>query len=289
MPWRKGNRLHVVTESEAAGAVAEIFDEVKAVLGISYVPLSFQAFACYPKFLQEQWAVFKPLLGTREFFELASRLRAEAYTFLHNYFNIAPLGEGWAASEAVPTVELFCYLEPALLLMLSAQLQAFDGPVGTGATPHPADRITFGASPQFIDPESAPAGVRRVLEEIRHTLELSYSGDEVRALAEWPELLFAYWRSLKPSVQSLFHEQAIFRMRESAWSCAQEIPAKADLDYSRLMESGVDPDDVAVITRLTELLVRGTTIGVLNATFAKIGLEGGNREENTPLGEERVA
>ena len=112
----------------------------------------------------------------------------------------------------------------------------------------------------------------------------------MKALAQWPDLLFAYWQALKPSVQSIFHEQAIYNLRESAWAAAQEIPVEIDLEYARLIEESVEADEIAIITRLSELLLRGAANSLLNETFAKIGLEGGNHARRTSEEpEERVA
>jgi hypothetical protein len=291
MAWKKGNRLPIVQVGEAAGRTAEIFSEVKAAFGIAYVPRCFQAFAAYPDFLEVQWRTMKPLLGTREFFELAARLRAEAYTYVHNYFKVSALGDGLTAANALSVTDLLCYVDAATLLLLAVQLQAFDGAVGeASSSPHTADRISFSALPEFVDVENAPAPIKRVADEMRLAFELPFSGDEQRALARWPELFFSYWHALKPAVQSVFHEQAVFRIRESAWSCAPEIPLSIEMEYARLQEAGVSADDIATVTRLTELLVRGAAVGLLNETFAKIGLEGGNHEvSSAQADQERVA
>ena len=289
MPWKRGNRLQLVQENDASTEVAEIFDELKAALGIGYVPLCFRSFACYPKFLKAQWRAMKPLLATRQFFDLTARLRAEVYTYVHNYFKVPALAEGLTPSQAAPVVDLLCYVDSAELLLLSVQLLAFEGSIGHAIDARPADRVATTPAPEFVDPETASAPVRRVLEEMRHALDLPFSGDEQRALAHWPELLFAYWRALKPAVQSIFHEQALFQMRESAWTCAQEIPVEIDMEYSRLIEYGVDPDEIAILTRLTELLVQGVATSLLNGTFAKIGVEGGNQAADLQQSEERVA
>jgi hypothetical protein len=50
------------------------------------------------------------------------------------------------------------------------------------------------------------------------------------------------------------------------------------MDYARLQEAGVSADEIATVTRLTELLARGAAASLFNETFAKIGLEGGNYE-----------
>ncbi|HEY3928127.1 MAG TPA: halocarboxylic acid dehydrogenase DehI family protein [Candidatus Koribacter sp.] len=271
--------------------MAEVFDELRAALGIAYVPLEFQAFAAYPEFLDLQWRAIRPLFATREFFDLAERLQAEAYTYVHNYFKVPPLGDGLTVSQATAVFDQICRVQPAVLLILSAQLQAFDASVGKPADIHPADRIASAPAPDFVDVESAPIGVRRVMEEIRHTLDLPFCGDEQRALAQWPDLLFAFWQTIKTMLQSVMHEDAIFRMRESAWNCAQEIPRSIEMEFPRLLEGGVNEEDIAIVTRLTELLFRGSAASVLNASFAKIGLEGGNRVETHSQGpaKEKVA
>jgi Halocarboxylic acid dehydrogenase DehI len=290
MSWRKGNRLHIVQENEATGLTAEVFDELKATLGIGYVPVCFQAFACSPKFLQAQWRAMKPLLGTREFFELAARLRAESYTYIHNYLKVPALADGLTISQASPVADLLCYAESVVLLMLSVQLQAFEGAVGNSGASHAADRVASNFRPHFIDAETASSAMKRVTDEMRHTLELPYTSDEQRAFAQWPQFFFAYWRALKPAVQSVFHEQAVFRIRESAWSCGQDVPVEVDMEYSRLIDAGVDADEIATITRLTELLGRGAAVTLLDTTFAKIGLEGGNLGvQASRSSEERVA
>ena len=62
-----------------------------------------------------------------------------------------------------------------------------------------------------------------------------------------------------------------------------------DMEISRLLDSGVDPDEMAELTRVTELLVRGAASGLLNSTFAKLGLEGGNENAQSLEDAERVA
>ena len=271
--------------------MAEIFDELRAALGIGYVPLEFQAFAATPQFLSVQWQTYRPLFATRKFFELAERLQAEAYTQVHNYFKVPRLGDGLTVSQAVPMVDQICRVQAAMLLMLSVQSQAFDGSVGKAGESHPADRIASSPAPDLVDLDSAPVGVRRVMDEMRHALDLPVCSDELRALAQWPELLFAFWQAIKPTMQSVLHEQAVFRMRESGFTCAQEIPLSIEMEFSRLLDSGVSEDDIATVTRLTELLVRGSAASLLNSSFAKIGLEGGNRAETPSEGtpEEKVA
>ena len=86
----KRKSVTVGNEGEVSPQVAEIFDEWKATLGIGFVPLCQRSFACYPEFLETQWRAVKPVVQTREFFDLTARLRAELYTYVHNYFQVPP-------------------------------------------------------------------------------------------------------------------------------------------------------------------------------------------------------
>ncbi|ABF41344.1 hypothetical protein Acid345_2343 [Candidatus Koribacter versatilis Ellin345] len=290
MPWRRGNRLTLLQEREASGRVAEVFEELKFALGIGYVPVPFQAFAAYPAFLDALIKAMRPLLATREFFDSAARLRAEAYTDVHNYFKVAAIGEGLSAAEAAAEMELFGFVESAMLLMLSVQSQAFEGPVGLDVAGHPAGLMAIMSSPDFVNSETTSPPVKRVLDEQRHLLELAYYSDEQRSLTHSPELLFAYWRVLKPLLNTAIHERMVFDIRESAWKCALEIPVQVNLEIAKLLEAGVGEEEIGIVGRMTELLARGAAIGLMNAMIGKIGMEGGN--VSTPRvdePEERVA
>lgn len=290
MPWRKGNRLHLISESEASGQIAQAFGEVKAALGIGYVPIAFQAFAAFPNFLEVQQQTLGPLLATREFFEIAARLRAEAFTCVHNYFKVPPVGQGYDVSQATTVVEQLWKTEAAVLLLMTVQMVALDGPVGVNSDSHPADPVAQTSAPAFTLVEDAPAPIRRAMDEIRLAAQLPYYSDHLRAVAQWPDLLMRMGHALKPAIQSIFYEQAVLRMRESAWTCAQEIPLEMELDYQRLTDAGLASEEIATLTRLTDLLVRGSAISLLNAAFVKVGLEGGNTEDHGAAEtEEKVA
>jgi len=48
-----------VTEAEASGRVREVFDEIKARLGVSKVPLLFRIIARLPMYLETSWERYK--------------------------------------------------------------------------------------------------------------------------------------------------------------------------------------------------------------------------------------
>ncbi len=289
MSWRRGGKLKLVGESEAQGRTSEIFQEIKQALGVPHVNVIFQAWAAYPAFLELHWQALKPAVETGNFFALAERLRADAYTRTHNYFPISDLGaqlekaqlsaEDRQAIEEV--VELFNYNNPLLLLMASAQLQALETHTGSYKPATPAEHPVYDRKPELVEEEAAPERVRRIYDDIRRTLGLPFINTDYRAFARWPDFLEIYWRSVKPTIESPLYVKCQLGLRESAWVLAHELPAPMEMGVEQLIAAGLDEDDITSVTRITELFVRTLSGLVLNVAFAKVGLEGGNRQLHT--------
>src|SRR5215475_1444949 len=87
-PVKRQRRITLIPESQAQGRVFEIYQEIKAALGVPQVNLLFQAYGAFPAFLELHWQAMRAVLQTTEFFQYADRLRAEAYTRAHNYFTV---------------------------------------------------------------------------------------------------------------------------------------------------------------------------------------------------------
>lgn len=291
MPWRKGNRLKLVSEAEASEPIRRIYAETKEALGVPFVSTLFQAYAAYPLFLELHWRALKPVVETEEFFRLAGRLRAEAYTRIHNYFTIPDLcaqmtdlsfSEG-ARHELTEVVELFHYANPVLLLIVSAQLQGFDTPAGEPRPAHrPAAHPVFPAKPVLVEEDNAPPAVRKVFEDVKQVLGLPIINTHLRAMARWPDFLSAYWGLLRSIAPTPLYVESQFGVRETAWTLAREIPQGVDLQVSALSDAGMSDDDIASVVRITELYLKALSAQVLNITVAKIALEGGTSSTNSP-------
>ncbi len=286
MPWRKGNKLKLVRESESNGRIAEIYREIKEALGVPHVNVVFQAYAVYPEFLERFWGAAKRIVRSREFFELSGRIGAEAYTRMHNYFAIPDLCAEMtrrglspdARSELTAVTELFHYNNPPLLLLTSAQLQAFEARVdGNGHSSPPGEHPVFGEKPALVEEEEAPPAIRRIYDDIKRTLGLPMVNTDYRAFARWPDFLETYWPALKTIMQSPVYDECQQGMRESAWNLARELPAPLDLSASKLIDDGMSDDQVSDVFRITEMFVQALSGLVLNVAVAKIGLEGGTR------------
>jgi hypothetical protein len=291
MPWRKGNKLKVVAESEAQGRILEIFEDLRQTLGLPHVNRLYRAYAVYPEFLELHWRALKPVLETQEFFRLADRLRADAYTRMHNYFEIPdlclPLAElkvsGAARQELSYATELFHYSDPILLLIAAIQMQAFDSRTGQEREPTPAQHPVFRERATLIDEEVASPNIRRIYDDMKRVLGIPFINMAYTAFARWPDFLTQYWEVLKTIVQSPIYVESVHGVRDTAWALAREIPRPVELTVSQLLDAGIGEDDVGTLVRLTEVFVKTLTGLVLNVALAKIGLEGGNvSRQETP-------
>ncbi len=284
MTWRKGHRLTRVRESEATGGVRDIYEESKRDLGLPYVDSVFQVFAAYPRFLKLQWTTFKPVVETGEFFEIVERLRADAYTRAHNYLKIQNIADRIAKlslshtdqQEINKVIDISLYGRPLLLLMMAAQLQAFEMEVGqrnsdNTAAHHPV----FREAPALVEEGQAAPEVRHVFEELKRNLEMPFVPGEYRALARWPGFLHVYWQIMKDAVASPVYEGCHNALKESAFALARNLPGPIRLAIPDLIEAGMNDSDVTSVVRITELFVNSLSASVLNIAVAKIGMEGG--------------
>jgi hypothetical protein len=292
MPLKKGNRVRLLAESDAREGVREIFQQIKETLGLPHVGALYRAFAVYPAFLELHWKAFRPALNANQFFELADRLRADAYTRAFNYFDVpdlSVLGDEQARRSLIEVTDLLQYENPILLLITAAQLQAFDGVVGRTASPplsvtHPV----YSRSPACLQEQQAPAPMRRIYEELRHMLGTSFVSYEYRALAHYPEFFMQYWTALKKWAASPIYKGIQHGFRESAWAMAREVPHPLELTVNQLSEAGLADEEIAAVMRITELFVDQLSSLLLNITLARIGIEGGTRPR-IPARQEKAA
>jgi len=55
--------IKLVQEREASGKVKEIYEDIKATMGWSFVPETFQMIAHDPEHLESYWAHYKQVMG----------------------------------------------------------------------------------------------------------------------------------------------------------------------------------------------------------------------------------
>lgn len=285
MPWKKGQRPKLVPEKGAPEPIARIYREIKQALGLPFVPFGYQTLAVYPRFLELHWERMRPLVATREFFQLADRVRADAYTRAHSYFRLPDLCQRiedlhfslGARQELTETVDLFHYKNSLMLLLMAAQLQAFDKPVGRGGgSSGPAlVRAPELAAPVLVAEEHAPNPIRKIYEDMKRTSNLPFVAPDHMALARWPDFFQSYWSLMKPLTESPIYSECQWAVRDTTWHVTTELPVTIDLTCDQLTDAGIADEDVGTCVKITELFVKTLSGLVLNISAAKIALEGG--------------
>ncbi len=292
MPWRKGNRLRLVTEQEADDDTRRIYAEVRDALGIPALRLFYPALGVYPIFLRLHWDAMKAVAGSQELFSCAERLRADSYTRAFNYFRIHDLtthGGGpvdGQRDELASIADFYHFKEPLVLLLFCLQLQAMEGPAGQeGPSPTPHEPLTMLAeAPSEVSEQSAPPATKKRLEEIRRTLAVPFVNPEFCAFARWPEFLDQYWETLKHMIASPLYDECRYGVRSTAWTLAAQLPGPVEITPEQLTDAGMSVEEVASVARILELFVSNLSGQLLNIAAAKIALEGGNAVRSRHIG-----
>jgi len=292
MRWKRGSRLRLINESEASPRTREILGEIRDRLGAPVIPRLYQAYAVFPEFLELHWQSFRPMVESRQFFLLGARLAAECYTRAHNYFaveNLAGRDVESAVEVTLPlaqVVDYYQYLNPLLLLITAAQMQAFEGASGEpGNDVDNAHHASFPVAPRLLNDEEATPAVQRIWGERRRILELAFVSDEHRALACWPGFYQPYWAALKDLLQSPLYADCQYRMGESAFKLARDLPITTETSIPQLSDAGLDDEQLSSLVRVNEAFMQAFTGLLLDVTFARIGLDGGTHKEEGKSGE----
>jgi hypothetical protein len=291
MRWKRGSRLQLVSEDEASPRTREIFVEVRERLGVAAVPALYRAYAAFPEFLELHWQAFRPVIESRPFFVMGARLAAECYTRAHNYFELPAIPCQAQVAETLPLAQVldyYQYLDPLLLLVTAAQMQAFEGPIGQRQEdPEAAQHPVFPVTPCSMSDSEAPSAVHRIWEERRRVLELAFVSDEHRALACWPDFYQPYWAELKELLRSPLYADCQYRIGESALKLARELPVTLETTIPQLWEAGLDDRQISSLARINAAFMQALTGLVLDITFARIGYEGGTMRERNLNSEDR--
>ena len=282
---QRSPRLTLAPETPPDGRVAGLFAAIKQALGVPYAGLIVRAYGAYPDFLELFWNSVASATADAQFFVLADRLRASAYTRVYSYFQIPDfcahaeemrLSAG-ARQELTSTVELLYYHTPLQLLLSAAALQAFDRPVGRASqSPKPADHPVFAVRPVLVEESTATPRVKKIYDEIKRALGAPVLNTDFRAFARFPDFLEDYWTALRPLTESALYSESQFGVQDAALLLARDLPVQLSLSKDRLEKAGLDDDDVAAIVRATEICTKMLSFAMLNQAIAKIGFEGGS-------------
>jgi len=187
-----------------------------------------------------------------------------------------------ARQELTSTIETLHHADALVLLLMTAQLEAFDHRLGkavnnmvTGSEHAANARPRFSERPCFIEEASAPNPMRKLYEDIKRTTASAWVSSDYLAMARWPDFLAAYWQVVKPIIESPVYSMCTSGIREDACEMTRELPVTLSLTCEQLTDAGMADEDVGACVRITEVFVKSLSETLVNVAAAKIGLEGG--------------
>jgi hypothetical protein len=129
----------------------------------------------------------------------------------------------------------------------------------------------------MLTEEAAPAPIRKIYEEIKRSLRVSFIGLDIQSFARWPDFLALYWNALKPVISSPLYGEHKHAVRGSALTLATGLPNTAQLSVEYMKHSGLTDDEISMAIHIAEDFLEQSSGSVLNVAFGKIALEGGNQ------------
>jgi hypothetical protein len=250
--------LPEVPEGDAEGLVAELYEDIRLVLGLPLVNLVYRHLAVDPHRLERVWSGLRPNLADEAVDEGAAALAALASLDVPRLSPVA-LGVLGVASdalrEAASTLDAYNDANSRNLIALLALLH---GAPGTGR-PRPRDSA---AAPRRILPQASLASldepVRDLLDEMARAV--TPPGDQLlvpslfRHLAQHPGLLALAWSAVRPAVEG----RAVARQANVVVRRAAALAAT--LPYA--VDAASDVETRAVLHRFTATIPRMLVVGL---------------------------
>ena len=191
-----------MADSAASGRVAEIYGDIRRVLGLPMVTLFYRHLATRQELLEEAWKALRPNLGSEAAQAAAAKLTAEAGSA--STAPAAPALESEEARLVVATLDAYARANSLNLLGMYALL---DGCPGTGEGGRAVQPPAAAAILPMADLALLPAPVRARLEELGGSLlgaeEPRLVPSLLRHFAHDARLLDLLGTALRPTVAEI--------------------------------------------------------------------------------------
>jgi len=262
--------IEPLPEYRADGKVAEIYEDIKRVLGVPWVGVLFLAYARYPNFLRVLWDGLAPIAGSRAFADGAASLHegvAEGVKALEP----PPIAKrlqsvGYAPRELDQIRQLFDVFDHGnnqyALTATMARIAVEGVAVGrAGARGEARPQVAAQPFPLvLIEMHHAGADLRALYEDVMRTVDLPFVNTDYRALARWQSYFATAWRDLKPHVGTEPHETLAAAYHRRCVDIVAALPNPAPLAPETLREAAerdASVDELIAVCRLFQYLIPG--------------------------------
>lgn len=258
--------LPEVPEREAQGLVAELYEDIRQVVGLPIVNLVYRHLAVEPKRLEGAWNQLRPNLADAAIDSSAETLLTAASLDVPalSVPTLEAVGLDRRGLDAVAaTLAAYNHANPRNLIALLALRH---GASGSGSR-RPARREgeAGGELLPMADLSSLDAPTLALLEEMTGAVaargETTLIPGLFRHLAQYPGLLALAWTALRPSVEGRALARTANAVARQATGLAVALPHP--------VEATRDPETRSVLRRFTETIPRMIVVGgALSDTLA---------------------
>lgn len=255
-------RAAEVAEAAAEGSVAEVYADIRRVLGVPLVTLVYRILASRPGRLEAIWAELGPNLASDVVRGGAPALGAPADRAVAA-LRVAPVdGVELDREAAAATLRSFGHVNAVTLVGLSALLEGVDGEAAPAPAP-PAPETHPDGLP-MADLAALPESTLRLLE--RMSEPIAGAGRPLvipslfRHFAHDERALAAIWDALEPFARDPVFDEATAAIRDGARALAAELPYAVtrvtDPETRTILERFVRTIPAMIVTgRLIEALL----------------------------------
>jgi len=286
--WRKGQQVRLVPLSQATGKVLDAYRDSQQLFGVPHISSFIQFLGGYPDFIDRFWSVTRPIVQSKAFFSCSTRLRANAYTSVHTYFQVPSLElqrqqfSPDVSDDLKECIDLFLHSLPISLLLASLLAESFEGSAGSASilttrAPVPKAHRLF----EMVDEEDAPHALKTIYADIRSSTSADLLHNVYRAFGRWPGFLRSYWSLAKPIVVSELFLYCSSSLERDALAIVSELPGPVEFTSADLAELGLSQNEVSSLSRGTEMFVRSLSSALLNVSLAYIAINGGSIRHNS--------
>ncbi|MFC1491888.1 halocarboxylic acid dehydrogenase DehI family protein [Nitrospinota bacterium] len=257
-----GIQLEEISERDASGRIAEIYEDIRQTLRTTQVSLIYRTLAVHEDYFAAAWEALRPNASITYFERCADSLRMrmtppmpedvpdfeEEFEEEYGYTE-----EQIARIDGI--LDVYNYVNPKNLILVGALRGAIAGmkiggvkpgfdedlePLPRG--PHPSMIL-----PDLLQPAEAGAEIAGVFERIQRETGLWGVPSIWRALARFPEFACRAWDFVREERTKKGFEITVSLSQGAAGAAAQEFPHPVALSREAALELGCGGDEIDII------------------------------------------
>lgn len=195
-------RIQLVAKETASPEIRSTLDDIQDTMGIPWAPALWRAYAMYPEVMRLFWERLKPAVATEPFLEEALHITSRVYGDVPGWY--IPSHDISVTDDQRPHLQweqdAFAFGNPQLLIQQSALNRLFQGQVaGKDGPVEPRREESAFRMPEvsLVSEEQSPEEVKKVFQDIKHTLQTPLVNSDYQAMAKWPDFLTSAWTDVK--------------------------------------------------------------------------------------------